>query len=609
MGLFGPPDIAKLKAKRDVNGLIKALTYQKDTDYRSPLYHESAGIRRAAAEALGQIGDGRATEPLAALLQDGSEPVRYAAAMALSTFRDARALEPLVVLLNQRLTGCASVATALGELGDARAVGPLVNALEIQTECTPRCPNPYEYNQAYESLRQAAAEALGRLGQPAVGPLIKSLGEDRGDGREMDRHAAVEALVRIGQPALEPLAAALQDSHTDHQAVAEALAKLGQPAVERLKVALREGDPSARLAAAGALTEMGVPADPATRAWHVVAMQKWDEAVAMNAAAVEPLAAALKLRDVSVRNAATKALVTIGQPAFDPLVATLRDSNMDARLAAAKALGALGDARAVEPLIAAIKGSNRDVHWAVVMAVYQLGDVRAVELLIPMLEYWRLYSWAPAFGKKVSRTAAEALGRLGDARAVPPLLEALKSDDWDLITLAYEALARIGQPAAEPLVATLKNTEQWARKYAIEALGEIGQPAVEPLLSAFTYDSTIDVTETAKSALVRIGSPAVLPLLRALGQAERGIYGRVAVAQALAALYRSGGIDDKSKALILAETPTFNSLHTDSRVGQHADCPGSNSHIDADCVPHTDFFDAHKDTPAQHTDIGMRIYL
>ncbi len=72
MGLFGPPDVAKLKAKGDVPGLIKALGYAKD-----------AGVRRAAAEALGQIRDATAVEPLIAALRDQDTGVRMRAAEAL----------------------------------------------------------------------------------------------------------------------------------------------------------------------------------------------------------------------------------------------------------------------------------------------------------------------------------------------------------------------------------------------------------------------------------------------------------------------------------------------------------------------------------------------
>lgn len=59
-GLFGPPDVQKLKANRDIDGLIKALDYEKDLSVRS-----------AAADALGKTGDAPAVEPLITVLKDG----------------------------------------------------------------------------------------------------------------------------------------------------------------------------------------------------------------------------------------------------------------------------------------------------------------------------------------------------------------------------------------------------------------------------------------------------------------------------------------------------------------------------------------------------------
>jgi len=53
MPLFGPPDIVKLRKKKDVKGLIKALQYKDDLK-----------IRQAAAETLGQNMDVRAVPPL-----------------------------------------------------------------------------------------------------------------------------------------------------------------------------------------------------------------------------------------------------------------------------------------------------------------------------------------------------------------------------------------------------------------------------------------------------------------------------------------------------------------------------------------------------------------
>jgi hypothetical protein len=81
------PNIEKLTAKGNTKGLIKALSYREDKD-----------IRKAAAEALGQIGDARAVQPLnETLLKDtysysSNLTIRKAAAEALGQIGDAQAI-------------------------------------------------------------------------------------------------------------------------------------------------------------------------------------------------------------------------------------------------------------------------------------------------------------------------------------------------------------------------------------------------------------------------------------------------------------------------------------------------------------------------------------
>lgn len=60
MPLFGwsISDVEKMKAKRDVSGLIKALSYKKD-----------AAVRVRAASSLGEIGDARAVDALTVALK------------------------------------------------------------------------------------------------------------------------------------------------------------------------------------------------------------------------------------------------------------------------------------------------------------------------------------------------------------------------------------------------------------------------------------------------------------------------------------------------------------------------------------------------------------
>lgn len=85
MDFFGPPNVEKMKRKRNIKGLIKALGYEKEIR-----------IRRDAAEALGEIGDPRALEPLIAALRDKDKSLTLVAAEALGQIGDPRAIEPLI---------------------------------------------------------------------------------------------------------------------------------------------------------------------------------------------------------------------------------------------------------------------------------------------------------------------------------------------------------------------------------------------------------------------------------------------------------------------------------------------------------------------------------
>jgi HEAT repeat protein len=85
-------------------------------------------------------------------------------------------LEPLIKALGK---GNSAAAGALEEIGGARAVEPLIKALDS----------------SYRNVRRAAAEVLGEIGDTrAVEPLIKALGDED----DVVREAAKEALKNLG---------------------------------------------------------------------------------------------------------------------------------------------------------------------------------------------------------------------------------------------------------------------------------------------------------------------------------------------------------------------------------------------------------------------------
>lgn len=91
------------------------------------------------------------------------------------------------------------------------------------------------------------------------------------------------------------------------------------------------------------------------------------------------------------------------------------------------------------------------------------------------------YTIKPFTELTLSETAADSLGRIGDA-AVPSLIEALEHPDPDKRGLAAATLAQIG-PAAEQavpqLVVALNDPDEDVRRMAARALGQIGPQAGE----------------------------------------------------------------------------------------------------------------------------------
>jgi HEAT repeat protein len=122
-GLFGRPNIAELKAKGQIDELIKALHFPDDHN-----------VRFEAASALGEIGDPRCVDPLITALDD-TQRVKEVAIRSLGKIGDPRAVDPLLEALkddNWEVRGMA--AKALGEIGDQQAVQALIEALQNDTE-------------------------------------------------------------------------------------------------------------------------------------------------------------------------------------------------------------------------------------------------------------------------------------------------------------------------------------------------------------------------------------------------------------------------------------------------------------------------------------------
>ena len=153
------------------------------------LEYDDPAVRIAGLFALSELGDARAVEPLLEVLNEQSSGLKLQrrAAVALGMLGDARAVEPLVRLLSHDDELVRFAAvSALGELGDSRAVEPLTDLMNGQDE----------------DLQEQAVIALGKLGEVhAVTPIIRLLGNSGGWDGSLSRgkHLREDVLKVLGK--------------------------------------------------------------------------------------------------------------------------------------------------------------------------------------------------------------------------------------------------------------------------------------------------------------------------------------------------------------------------------------------------------------------------
>ncbi|MFB0544821.1 MAG: HEAT repeat domain-containing protein, partial [Asgard group archaeon] len=167
-------------------------TQEKLTKLIKDLEDEDDDVRWNAVEELGKIRDVRAAEALTKLLLDKDIELEYRAVELLGQMGEI-AVEPLIkALKNKNCHIRDRAAEILGLIGDARAIEPLIQALEDALKY---------YNGDVNVWEEKVANALVLIWKPSVEPLINAL-KDKNSAKI---HWMIEKiLVSIGEPAIEP---------------------------------------------------------------------------------------------------------------------------------------------------------------------------------------------------------------------------------------------------------------------------------------------------------------------------------------------------------------------------------------------------------------------
>jgi HEAT repeat protein len=186
-------------------------------------------------------------------------------------------------------------------------------------------------------------------------------------------------------------------------------------------------------------------------------------------------------------------ILALGRVAVDPLadflLLTPPSACPDSRVAAVECLGAFGGERAL----------------AALTRVLDVDDHQSLDAVVSFAE------------ERVRNAAARAPGRLGDVRAVAPLLRALERGR---LVGAGQALAEMGEVLGVPgLIACL---EEPRKEPAVEALLRFGKRAVPLLVAALRAPRLVEGREPPTSAerraccamiLGRLGEPEALAAL------------------------------------------------------------------------------------------------
>ncbi len=180
------------------------------------------------------------------------------------------------------------------------------------------------------------------------------------------------------------------------------------------------------------------------------------------------------------------------EPLIDALKGDYLAGSKDDGSIITSALGKIGGNRAVKALIDAIKDDRESVAYHAVKALGKIGGKPSVKALIDALEN----------ADKYNITKRRVVSSL-DKQDWKPDKSVIGAIYW-ITKNEYDKCIEIGEPAVEPLIMVLNSLKRNKLYNAVEVLGKIGDVrAIEPLINVLK-DDYIEVQKVVADALDRL---------------------------------------------------------------------------------------------------------
>jgi HEAT repeat protein len=274
--VFGP-NIDRLLADKDLDGLVQVLS------------HKRSELRCQAVQALAELGGEQAVTGIIGALGDQDEQVNATATTCLRQLGQQAGPQLTAALGHEAETVSQAAFALLGELeppplasmvailkdGNDQARDLATGLLVSQAPQTSDSDTREQLLRALlpvlgdrqPELRKRAADGLAEIGDERA---ARALAAQLKDGDETVRHACAEAMRRIGSPAIPYLLDALADRNANARALAAGLLAgllpdepepgLRSSVVERLRQAVNDREPKVAASATDALDQLGIAA-------------------------------------------------------------------------------------------------------------------------------------------------------------------------------------------------------------------------------------------------------------------------------------------------------------------------------------------------------------
>lgn len=388
-------------------------------------------------------------------------------------------------------------------------------------------------------VRKEAVEIFvaGEPDQNLIGELLELFRDENNAGL---RNSAAEAIVRLGERAVEPLIRLSGDSDADvRKFVIDTMGAIGSQRFFTVLLAALH-DPDVNVAAAAA-EQVGNFADSA-------AIQELIKALISNSSLLfrfSALAALGKLRG--------------HLPVPDEIIDLANDEILRKRVY--ECLGNIGNATACPILREGFQSHRTSSRAAAVISWYRIYSRSAPEMRHELESGLRQLSGSPVVAQLVELVPADGLdlaealtvlfGIIGDVRALPALL--LASADEHLATLALSSLKQFGASGLEALVAFYTQADDVSRAAICSVVGELRYCPGSGVIRQGLRDPSSSVRTAAVTSAALLGLKECIPAIA--GQyATAGGDMRMTVSAALQTLAASDRAAVLNEALRLGES-------------------------------------------------------